>query len=84
MHQVEWLTSAERELTQLWLGARDRIAITEATSRLDSILRVAPGSVGESRDRNERITFVEPLGAVFRVLADRRLVHVVHVWRTRG
>jgi hypothetical protein len=83
MFGVEWLTSAESELTQIWLGARDRYAVTEAASRFDLVLRVDPASVGEFRDGDERIAFYDPLGVRFRVMPDQRRVLVTHVWRCR-
>lgn len=82
MFEIQWLTSAEAELTQIWLASRDRYAVTQAASRLDAVLRVNPESVGESRDADERITFSEPLGVHFRVLPDHRVL-VTHVWRCR-
>jgi len=82
MFRVQWVQRAEDELTEIWLAARDRYAVTEAANRLDSILRADPNGVGESRDGDERITFSDPLGVLFRIVPDR-LVEVTHVWRCR-
>jgi hypothetical protein len=82
MFHIKWVPRAEAELTAIWLAARDRYAVTESASRPDSMLQVDPGSVGESRDGDERIAFGDPLGVVFRVLPGRR-VEVTHVWRCR-
>jgi hypothetical protein len=82
MFHIKWVPRAEAELTEIWLAARDRYAVTESASRLDSMLRVDPASVGESRDRDERIAFDDPLGVLFRVLPGHH-IEVTHVWRCR-
>ena len=79
--QVTWLASAERELTELWLAARDRIRIIDAVEGIDADLRANPEQVGESREENHRIVFRQPLGVAFRVFSDDARVVVTRIWR---
>jgi hypothetical protein len=77
---VSWLESAEQELAQLWLDADQRERFTLAANEIDRLLRLHPEEVGESREKGRRIQLVRPLGAMYRVSIDDRLVRVVHVW----
>ena len=43
-HTVVWLQDAQDELAQIWLDSDDREAVTQATSRIDSVLAVDPHS----------------------------------------
>jgi hypothetical protein len=80
-YTVDWVPRAEQELAALWMDAQSRDAVTRASHRIDQLLRHDPEQAGESRPRGRRILFELPLGVVFRVYPDRRLVRVLHVWR---
>ena len=80
---VVWLPAAESQLAQIWLSARDRLGISEATERIDSLLRTNPEQQGESRADDRRVLLETPLGVVFRVLPDDLRVQVLRIWRYR-
>jgi hypothetical protein len=79
-YTVTWLPAAEDELAALWLNTADRGAVTRAASAMERRLRKDPLHAGESRPQERRIAFLPPLGFLFRVVEDDRLVEVVHVW----
>ena len=66
---VRWVRSAVNDLTDLWLQATsaERAAITLATTQIDERLQIVPQIQGESRDANQRILLVPPLGVIFAV-----------------
>jgi hypothetical protein len=76
-----WLPRVERKLTNIWLRASDRDAISNAVNLIDKLLSIDPENVGESRDEPDRILHQKPLGMVFRVVDEDRLVMVLDVWR---
>jgi hypothetical protein len=78
---VDWLPDAERELTEIWLKASDRDAVTNAANWIDERLRLDPEHEGESRPENRRVLFARPLAVVFRVSPPDRSVVVSHVWQ---
>lgn len=80
-YSVIWLPDAERELTDLWLNAPDRRAVTQASHAIDKRLENDPDTAGESRPNGRRIFFASPLGVTFRVDEATRQVQVLHVWR---
>lgn len=80
---VSWLRSAEMELTSLWLETKDRAALATAANEIDRLLRLCPLDVGESREKNRRMLLVSPLGVIYTVSADDRVVRVLHVWKYR-
>lgn len=82
-YTVEWLREAEDELTTIWLNTKDRAAVTAAANVIDARLRTDPDDLGESRPEGRRILFCKPLGVLFRVRKDQRLVLVGHVWEYR-
>jgi plasmid stabilization system protein ParE len=77
---VLWDPEAEQELAAIWVAAADRAAVTAATDEIDRLLRTNPEQRGESRDDGRRILLVAPLGVLFRVLPDDRVVRVLQVW----
>ncbi len=79
-YTVTWHPDAEDELADLWMRSADRQAVTDAARRLDQLLGNDPQSVGESRRGISRIAFDDPLGIVFDLLEDDRLVTVLQVW----
>ena len=52
--RVIWKAEAERSLTLIWLGRRQREAINIAAHELDSALAIDPTTVGESRRKPTR------------------------------
>lgn len=82
-YDVYWLPPAEQELTRLWLDPKTRRRITEATNEIDQLLRDDPAQLGESRDGDLRVMFVDPLGISFIVDEEQGAVVVVEMWRYR-
>jgi hypothetical protein len=79
---VVYLPAAEEELAALWVNPVSRADITDASNRIDRLLQRDPDKVGESREEsNQRIVFVAPLAALFRVAPDDRPVEVIHLWK---
>lgn len=83
-YTVLWLPDVERELTEIWLASADRDEISDATSRIESLLRLRPIKEGESRDMNQRILFVAPLAVTYEVREADRLVQVTSIWRFKS
>ena len=80
MYIVRWKRSALSRLTQLWLDALDRTAVTAAVAEIDRLLAGNPHQAGESRSGELRVLFVPPLGVFFEVEEPARTVHVLRVW----
>ena len=85
MFRVFWHRDALEELARVWMDAADveRRSITAAVQEVDQLLAGSPETVGESRDGTERITFVGPLGLVYDVYPQQRLVRIDQVWHLR-
>ena len=83
--RVEWLQSALTDLAALWVQADSglRQAITAAADVIDHELGANPDAKGESREEEERVFFVYPLGVQFEVQVLKALVRVLHVWDIR-
>ena len=81
---VEWQPEAEDQLAALWAAATDRAAVTAVARQPDQMLGHDPLAAGESRGGADRILFVPPLSAFYRVNEPGRLVQVVSVgWSGR-
>jgi hypothetical protein len=78
---VIWLPATEQELAALWLDATTRSRITVAADNIDRLLRRNADQVGESREKDQRILFEDPLAVLYRVKEQDRLVEVIHVWK---
>ncbi len=78
---VLWKPSAENALSNIWVAAPDKSAVTKAANHLDARLRSDPLNTGESRAANERVEFDSPLGILFSVDSLGNTVHVLRVWR---
>jgi hypothetical protein len=63
------------------MDAGDREAITNVARALDRRLARNPMEQGESRPNGLRIAFELPLGVLYEIREDQRLVQVVAVWR---
>ena len=81
--RVIWTPKAEEELTRLWLNARDRHRIREAADQVDRLLQQLADAIGESRDVNQRVLFLGPLGCLVEVDTLRKYVEVKSLWRIR-
>ena len=91
--ELQWRPAAEAALAELWLAARDRSALTEASAAVDAALSDDPTNVGESRLAFEdaekfdgadlRVAFFDPLTVLFGVSESRRSVTAARVSRTR-
>lgn len=79
---VVWMASAERKLAELWTDSEKRQAITDAVDAIESRLRTRPLEEGEQRAPPFRVTYQEPVGLLFAVAPDDRLVTVVRLWTT--
>ncbi len=85
MFRAEWLQEAVGELADIWTRAdsQSRQAITEATHNLDRELQTDPFRESESREGEVRVSFARPLGVLFDVDAEQRIVWILHVWSFR-
>jgi hypothetical protein len=81
-YTVVWLTPAQNHLADIWTAAPDKPAVTAASNAIDGILGHDPYANSKPLSDNERVMFVDPLGVVYRVSDDDRLVTVSAVWRT--
>ena len=79
-YDVVWNAVAERRLTHLWLSSRLRYAIKDAADRIDAMLARNPHDCGESREEEQRVMLIWPLGVNFEVDEARRRVRVTTVW----
>lgn len=77
---VVWKPSAEQHLANMWIGAADRQAITDAANQRELFLKYLPDQIGESRDGDRRILIVPPLAVVYKVDDMDRKVTVLAVW----
>jgi plasmid stabilization system protein ParE len=80
-YKVDWLPAAEQELADVWLQAADRDAVSQAAHAIDQVLELDPHHAGESRPEGRRILFAPPLGVIFRIIEDDKLVQVSQVWQ---
>ncbi len=60
--QVIWAPKAESQLMKLWLASRSRQRIREASDELERLLKCQALEMGESRDENLRIVFLDVIG----------------------
>lgn len=81
---LRWKQSALDDLARIWLESDStmRKAITQSSHRLDSLLQHDPLGQGESREANERIMFLEPLGIRYSMYPETDKVVVIRVWKT--
>ena len=80
-YTVLWSRVAEERLAFHWTDASNRQAVTEAANAIDKLLQADPDSLGESRPDGTRILFVPPLGILYYVNQQERVVSVLTVWR---
>ncbi len=78
---VLWEGAAESDLAEMWLAARDRQRLSEASARIEDRLGRAPESAGESREPGVRLMFDDPLWVEFEIDEPNRKVYILTVWR---
>ena len=78
-YTVTWMPDVQRELTQLWLDAENRNAVTAASNEIDRLLAVDADSVGNDESEGLRRLVVHPLSALFSVEKDDLKVAVVSI-----
>jgi hypothetical protein len=76
-YTVAFSSRAEQQLAQIWLQAIDRQKVTDASIRIEELLRNDAEQRGESRPEGWRILIVGPLAAAFEVSVDDRKVTVL-------
>lgn len=77
---VVWQPDAEAQLAKLWERSSDRVAFASAANHIEQVLRSYPDRAGEDRFDGDRVIFEEPLGMMFRLTLEDRLVQVLRVW----
>jgi hypothetical protein len=60
-----------------------REAIMAASRRIDQQLHVDPQEQGESRENQSRILFEAPLGVIYEVDEEKKLVRILRAWMYR-
>jgi len=82
IYTVVWKPDAHAELAAIWTSAKNRQAVSEAANQIDQLLKTTPHQQGESRNGSLRIMFVEPVGVIYDINEDDRIVSVAKVWIT--
>ena len=77
---VVWQPDAEAKLAKLWERSSDRAAFASAANHIEQVLRSYPDRAGEDRYDGDRVMFEPPLGVVFRLMLEDRMVQVLRVW----
>ncbi len=85
MFSVYRTDTAQAPLREVWEAADDglRRAILRASHQIDQCLFREPHEQGESRGGSERILFQAPLGVLFEVNAEKKLVTILRSWAFR-
>ena len=78
-YTVIFQPSAEQQLAAAWVDATDRVAVTRASDQIDTLLGIAPGQIGESRNAGRRVLVVPPLVVTYEVIEDDKQVRVLRV-----
>jgi hypothetical protein len=73
---------ADHQLTELWLQASNPQAVTDASNRIEALLRNDPDRLGTLRSDGRRVIVLPPLAVLFEVLPDDRKV-IIRSVRTR-
>lgn len=79
-YSVICTAAADGELAAIWITSKDRKAVSDAAAYIEQALMVTPLDHGESREGNQRIVFVAPLGARYIVYPEDRRVIIVQFW----
>ena len=78
-YPVVWTLTATELLTDIWTGAADRQAVTDAEGRITYLLGLDPMGNGVSVSEGLYAIEVLPLRALFEMPGGRRFVRVVFV-----
>lgn len=76
---VVWKPQAKNRLSEIWIDASDRPAVSMGANTIDSLLKSTPLEHGESRSGNQRIVIVPPLAVIYEVHIEDRRVDVLSV-----
>lgn len=79
-YAVACTPAADGELAAIWIAADDRKAVSDAAREIEQALLEAPLDHGESREDNQRIMFVAPLGIRYVVQAEDLRVVIIQFW----
>ena len=77
---VIWTNEAEEELTNIWLRATNKRAISQASDRIELELKRDADKKGEVVGRH-RVLHLPPLAVAYEVIPDDCMVRVIHVER---
>lgn len=80
-YTVTWLSSASDRLTDIWMEASDRSAVSSAADRIDQLLAADPLAQGEEVHEGLRRLTVAPLQALYDVREQDRVVEVGRIKR---
>lgn len=79
-YSVFWTPGTEEELAAIWLAAADRIAVTQASHRLDQDLARDPYALGFARNESMNRTAIDlPLGMDYEIVEDDKKVRILRV-----
>ena len=73
---VIWRREADNELAEVWLQARDRAAVSNASGAIDRALAEDPAEKGTPAGRGFFTLVIEPLAVLYAVNDDDRIVRV--------
>jgi mRNA-degrading endonuclease RelE of RelBE toxin-antitoxin system len=79
-YEVRWSSYAEKELDQPTLSASQKQALSDATARVEAALAMAPRDVGTMRLVSTRILVDKPLGIVYDIIEDDKIVVIAEAW----
>jgi hypothetical protein len=79
-YSVACTPAADGQLAALWITARDRASVTAAALEIEKALSVEPLAAGESREGNQRILFIGPLGVRYLVEPEDLRVVSIQFW----
>lgn len=78
-YTVTWVQDALDGLTELWLDASDRAAISRAAAEVDQQLAVDPDHKGDDLHEGLRVEHFPPLRVIYEAQSSDRLVVVRQV-----
>jgi plasmid stabilization system protein ParE len=78
-YTVVWLPSAEEELANIWNGAVDRQAVSQAADEIEVLLRTSSQARGGNGEGTHAFT-IFPLTVILEVSPDDRKVTILEVF----
>jgi hypothetical protein len=78
-YQIIWLPDAEEELTQIWLEAVDKAAVTQAVYDIEQALKFNPLEHGESRGGTHRAISAGPVVVAYEPFPDDLRVQIISI-----